>query len=110
MLNGDACRSLKASRPMSAMRPRTGHRSRGDRSRVLCASLRDSGTCCSLAHRQPRAHIRGPCRRLLVSTHWGQESDRAARGSKRDFLLDSDLFIGTVEKSRVQAFHFCKSL
>ena len=31
--------------------------------------------------------------------------------SNRDFcLLDPDLFIGTVEKSRVQAFHFCKSL
>jgi hypothetical protein len=33
------------------------------------------------------------------------------RGSKRDFcLLDPDLVIGTVEKSRVQAFHFCRNL
>ena len=29
---------------------------------------------------------------------------------KRLFLLDPDLLIGTVEKSRVQAFHFCKNL
>eukprot|EP00966_Prymnesium_polylepis_P057620 1334198-Prymnesium_polylepis.1 len=44
---------------MSGMRPRFVG---------MCVVRGSSGTCCSTAHRQPRALIRGPCRRRLVST------------------------------------------